>query len=243
MHSEDVARRHGETASAIAIGSPVKILLIGEQPVFQEGLKTLFEREIGFTVVGVVGERDETVKAIRDFEPDVLLVSLTGRLLAAMLQTLHVLTLSGNRARTILLAPAAPRAQIAAWQQLGVAGILLKETSAQAIFDGVRSVAAGGSWLGQPRREDVRHADAGRGRSGTRTSGLTPREIEIVEAVRRGATNRHIATELGITLDTVKHHIANIFSKVGVVTRLQLAVFAMNGARPGEPIVEEGNAS
>src|SRR3954462_566869 len=129
------------------------IRLIDELPVIPAGLKTVFEREIGFTVVGVVGERDETVKAIRDLEPDILLVTLTGRQLAGMLQTLHVLTLSGNRARSILLAPAASRAQIGAWQQLGVAGILLKETSAQAIFDGVRSVAAGGSWLGQPPRE------------------------------------------------------------------------------------------
>jgi two-component system, NarL family, nitrate/nitrite response regulator NarL len=55
---------------------------------------------------------------------------------------------------------------------------------------------------------------------------LTPRELEIIDAVRRGATNREIAGALGIAVDTVKHHVASIFRKTGVVTRLQLAVFA-----------------
>jgi two-component system, NarL family, nitrate/nitrite response regulator NarL len=57
---------------------------------------------------------------------------------------------------------------------------------------------------------------------------LTPRELEIVDAVRRGDTNKTIARQLSITENTVKHHLTTIFGKVGVFTRLQLAVFAIN---------------
>jgi two-component system, NarL family, nitrate/nitrite response regulator NarL len=228
MHTEAAQPDHRPISEASAMTSSIRILLVGEQPVFREGLTTLFEREGGFTVVGAAAEPEETVKAIRDLEPDVLLVSLTGRLLARVLQTLHVLTVAGHSARTIVLTASTPKNQFAQWQQLGVCGILLKDTSAGVMFESVRSVAAGRCWLGHEPLEDLRAAIEQRSAAGAHPSGLTPREREIVDAVRRGATNRHIASELGITLDTVKHHIANIFTKVGVLTRLQLAVFAMD---------------
>jgi two-component system, NarL family, nitrate/nitrite response regulator NarL len=57
--------------------------------------------------------------------------------------------------------------------------------------------------------------------------GLTKRELEVVEGVLRAESNNRIASRLSIAPSTVKHHLANIFAKVGVMTRLQLAVFAM----------------
>jgi DNA-binding NarL/FixJ family response regulator len=69
-----------------------------------------------------------------------------------------------------------------------------------------------------------------------RRYGLTPRELEIVSAVVAGYANKEIAEHFKISEDTVKHHLSNIFDKVGVSTRLELALFAVNQALPFKPI-------
>jgi DNA-binding NarL/FixJ family response regulator len=232
----------GMAAATIAVAERpdvIRILLVGDQPVVREGLKFLFDREAGLDIVGATAEPDETIKAIRDLEPDIVLVSVTGRALDRMLYTLHVLSVAGNRGRTILLAAGAAKAQLTAWQQLGVAGILPIETSPRVMFDGVRSVADGHCWVGQKSVADLCDGiDQAGSVPSTDPRDLTPRELEIIDAVRRGATNREIASALGIAVDTVKHHVASIFRKVGVVTRLQLAVFASARHRQAQ----QGNA-
>jgi DNA-binding NarL/FixJ family response regulator len=65
-----------------------------------------------------------------------------------------------------------------------------------------------------------------------RKFGLTPREIEIISGVVAGFTNKDIAEHFKISEDTVKHHLSNIFDKLGVSTRLELALFAVNQSIP-----------
>jgi DNA-binding NarL/FixJ family response regulator len=66
--------------------------------------------------------------------------------------------------------------------------------------------------------------------------GLTPRELQIISAVVAGYANREIAEHFKISEDTVKHHLSNIFDKVGVSTRLELALFAVNQDLPFRPL-------
>ena len=103
------------------------------------------------------------------------------------------------------------------------------------MFESVRSVAGGHCWVGQKPVADLR--DAINHRSSVPSADardLTPRELDIIDAIGRGATNREISSELGIGTDTVKHHVAFIFRKLGVLTRLQLAVYAANRKRPDQ---------
>ena len=220
MDTEEVTHVGAKTA--------VRILLIDKQLIFREGLKRLFEDEHGFTVVGAAADPDETVKAIGNLEPDILLVGLSGRLLACMLQALHVVAVAGHRARTILLTTTIEGTQIARAHQFGVSGILLKDASPQVLYESVRSVAAGHCWLGQDPVDDLLERRQRFSSIYKHPFGLTARELEIIDAVRRGATNRQIAQQLEITSDTVKHHLTNVFSKIGVFTRLQLALFALD---------------
>ena len=70
-----------------------------------------------------------------------------------------------------------------------------------------------------------------------RRYGLTPRELEIISAVVAGYANKEVAEHFKISEDTVKHHMSNIFDKVGVSTRLELALFAVNQSLPFKPLV------
>ena len=113
-----------------------------------------------------------------------------------------------------------------------VSGILFERTSPQVLFDSVRSVMGGSCWLGRERLDDLAEGLRDLNPPSSNRFGLTERELEILEGVRRGDTNRTIARRLCITHDTVKHHLTNIFTKIGVCTRLQLAVFAIDHKLP-----------
>src|SRR5467141_4537388 len=86
----------------------------------------------------------------------------------------------------------------------------------------------GSCWLGRERLDDLAEGLRDLNPPSSNRFGLTEREFEVLEGVRRGDTNRTIARRLCITHDTVKHHLTNIFTKIGVCTRLQLAVFAID---------------
>jgi two-component system, NarL family, nitrate/nitrite response regulator NarL len=206
--------------------APIDVLLLGDQLIFREGLRKLFEGEPGFNVVGDASDADQAMKAIADLSPDIVIVSLSGRLLPRMLRKLEELA-GGSQVRTILLTTIENK-HIAQAQELGVSVVLMSETSPQVLFDSARSVAAGRTWLRRGPLNDL--ADGRRHRSAIHGNrfGLTDRELEVVQAVRRGDSNKKIASQLSITSDTVKRHLTNIFSKVGVVTRVQLAVFAQD---------------
>ena len=116
--------------------------------------------------------------------------------------------------------------------QLGARGIVLKEAPTDILFKSVRSVVDGHFWVGQNPVNSllealhpyVTLADE----RAKKQFGLTSREIDVVGAVVSGFTNRDIAGKFSISEQTVKHHLRNIFDKLGVSNRLELALFAIN---------------
>jgi len=188
----------------------------------------LFEGEPGFTVVASTSDPDHAVRLVEAHQPDIAIVSLTGRPLVRLLQMLQDLTAAGNPLRTIVLTTALEKTHVFQVPQSSVSGILLEQTSPQVLFESVRSVMDGYCWLGRERLHDLAEALRPLNPVSSNLCGLTRRELEIAESVRRGETNRTIARRLCITHYTVKHHLTNIFTKVGVSTRLQLAVFAID---------------
>jgi two-component system nitrate/nitrite response regulator NarL len=236
MHTEPVARMGTHDHPT------VQILLVDEHLIVREGLRKLLEEEPGFTVVGDASGPDDALRAIEAHKPDIMLAGLAGRALVRLMQRLQYLKADNCRVRTVVLTTAIERRHIVQAVQLGVSGLLLKDTSAQVMFDGVRSVVAGRCWLEREQLSDMAGALV-RPAPNEMRLWLTPREMEIVDAVRRGDTNKTIARQLSITENTVKHHLTNIFGKVGVLTRLQLAVFAINQKLASERGVMDDTAA
>jgi two-component system nitrate/nitrite response regulator NarL len=218
-----------ECVAPVGIDHPtVRILLVDEHLIFREGLRKLLEGEAGFTVVGDASGPDDAVRAVEAHKPDIVIVGLADRPLIRLMQMLQDLMTETHRVRTIVLAAAIERRHIVQALQFGISGMLLKDTSAQLMFESVRCVVAGHCWIGREKLRDMAEALVRPAPIDKTRFRLTPRELEIVDAVRRGDTNKSIARQLSITENTVKHHLTTIFGKVGVFTRLQLAVFAIN---------------
>ena len=218
----------------------VRILIADDHPIFRDGLKRLLESERDFKVVGEACDGVEAVKMVRQLKPEILLLDLAMPRQPG-LDALREMSTDTTGVRVILLTAAAEKDQIVEALQLGARGVVLKDSATQILLKSIRAVMNGEYWVG---RESVSNlVQYLRGLVGSvsntarqRRYGLTPRELEIVSAVVAGYANKEIAEHFKISEDTVKHHLSNIFDKVGVSTRLELALFAVNQALPFKPI-------
>ncbi|MFN2387493.1 MAG: response regulator [Thermoanaerobaculia bacterium] len=210
---------------------PIRILIADDHPIVRDGLRRLLETEPDFQVVGQAADGREAVKLVRDVQPDVLLLDLSMPRLPG-LEVLRELSDSAASVRTILLAAAIEKEQIIEALQMGARGVVLKESATQLLFKGIRTVMAGQYWVGREKVSDLvaalRGLVASGGEKPDKNFGLTRRELEIVSTIVAGYTNRDIAQKFSLSEDTVKHHLTHIFDKLGVSSRLELAMFAVN---------------
>ena len=209
----------------------VRIVLADRQEIFRDGLKRLLESEPGLTVVGSAGTAAQTLQLVRDLDPDVLLLDLT--LPGGSLEILKTLASINHRVRTIGLTSSVDKDVVVAALQHGARGVFLKESRTALLFESLRCVIADEYWV---CRGDVGHVvermrqltEQGVPDTNTHRFKLTRRQIDIVAAVAAGESNRDIADRLSLSEDTVKHHVSNVFDKLGVFSRVELAVFAIN---------------
>jgi len=116
--------------------------------------------------------------------------------------------------------------------ELGARGVIMKDTATQLLLKGIRSVVAGQFWVGRESISDLvqymRSNAVPASETPRKKFGLTARELEVIAELVNGGTNRDIAQKFSISEETVKRHLSNIFDKLGVSNRLELALFAMS---------------
>ena len=219
---------------------PVRIVIADDHPIFRDGLRRLLEAEPDLKVLGEASDGAEAVRMARQLKPDILLLDLAMPKHPGLEALRDLSTGSGANAtpvRVILLTAAAEKSQIVEALQLGARGVVLKDSATQLLLKAIHTVMSGEYWVG---RESVSNlvqylrtlVQSSSDEARQKKFGLTPRELEIVAAVVAGYSNKEIAEYFKISEDTVKHHLSNIFDKLGVSTRLELALFAVNQSLP-----------
>jgi len=218
--------------------TPIRVLIADDHPVVRIGLRNMLQADPHIKIVAEAKDGIEALHMVRTLRPDILLLDL------AMpkhpgLEALRDLSAPANATpvRVILLTAAAEKSQIVEALQLGARGVVLKDSATQLLLKAIHTVMSGEYWVG---RESVSNLvqylrtlmQSSNDEARQKKFGLTPRELEIVSAVVAGYSNKEIAEYFKISEDTVKHHLSNIFDKLGVSTRLELALFAVNQALP-----------
>lgn len=220
----------------------VRILIADDHSLFREGLKGLLEDQPGFRVVGEALDGREALEMTGRLKPDILLLDLQMPVLHGM-EVLKLLGASAKQTRIIVLAAVVEKDQLSQTFRLGARGVILKESATTSLFSCISAVRANQYWVLREAISDLSQmrdsaAYFGETKGRPKDYGLTSREMEVVTAIVAGKTNREIAGAFSISEQTVKHHVTNVFDKVGVYNRLELALFAIHHGlvgRPGRP--------
>jgi two-component system nitrate/nitrite response regulator NarL len=210
--------------------TPIRVLIANGHGLLRDGLRRVLE-DGGYAVVGETADGEAVVSLAKQTRPDVILLDL------AMprqdgIEILRRLSAAELPARTLLFMPSAERNQAIRALRLGAFGVIPQEATSQRLFESIHCIMAGNYWVESTNVSDLvkalREDSPAEGTPRQRRFGLTPREMETITLVVAGYSNPEIAQRFSISEQTVKHHMSNIFDKLGVSNRLELALFTVN---------------
>lgn len=204
----------------------ISLVLADDHPVVLEGLEALFRREHDIQVLARCLNGEETLQAVREHQPDVLVLDIRMPKMDG-LDVLRQMEKEKLSSRVVLLTMGLDEDQVVEGLRHGVAGVVLKEMASHLLVQCVRKVHAGEQWL--ERRSFARVMDKIlRREAGLReiTALLTPREVGVVRLVAAGLPNKEIGEKLFISEGTVKNHLRNIFEKLKISDRAELTRYS-----------------
>jgi two-component system, NarL family, nitrate/nitrite response regulator NarL len=202
-------------------GTSVRIIIADDHAIFRDGLRRLLASEKDFEVIAEAADGKDAVLLTQQLKPDILLLDLAMPRVPGM-EALRELAQAKVPVHVILLTAAIHPFEVTCALQLGARGVVLKASPPEMLLKSIRAVSEGQYWVAS----DVLADWARITKTPSGASGLTPREVEIISGIRAGSSNREIAIKLAISEETVKRHLSNIFGKLGVSSRLELALLA-----------------
>ena len=209
--------------------STIKILVADDHAIFRDGLRKLFEAAGDISIVGEASNGLECVKLLKKLKPDVLLLDLRMPEKDGW-GVLEEIKFDSLPTRTIVLTATEDERDVIRAMRLGARGVVLKQSASELLVKSIRRVHNGEIWLDNRVTAEVIDAFKKSTESGRRLEKplLSHRENEIVQLVAQGSRNREIGEKLLISEQTVKNHLRNIFDKLGVSDRLELALYAIH---------------
>jgi DNA-binding NarL/FixJ family response regulator len=206
----------------------VRIVIADQSPIFRDGLRRLLEADKRLLTVGDTHIDSLVPALLAAAQPDVLLLGAASST-SPWADSLQAIASTRIPVRTILLATSIDLPQVTSALESGAVGVVAKDSTAELLFKSIDTVMAGHCWIGTGPASrgvaaSVRRLDQERRQ--TTGFGLTRRELDIIRAVLEGDTNREIAARLSISENTVKRHLMHTYDKMGVSSRVELALFA-----------------
>lgn len=209
----------------------IRVVIASDHALFREAVRTLLESQADLRLVGEARDGEQAVDVARTSGPDVLLLDVPVQA-GSGLDVVKDISRAAPATRILLMAADVTGPDILEALQRGARGVIMKDASTAQLFKSIRAVMAGQYWVSRELVAAVIERMRERPRVNGMPApgpafGLTPREMEMVAAVVAGCSNREIAQQLSISSKTVKHHLTNIFEKLGLSNRLELALFAV----------------
>jgi DNA-binding NarL/FixJ family response regulator len=228
----------------VPVKAKIRIMIADDHPIFRDGLCRLLSLEDDFEVVAQVEDAFHLGEVIRQYDPDILLLDINMPGLSG-LDALQRLPATSSRTRVILLTASDNQHEFVRALKLGSCGIVQKQTATELLIESVRRVHAGEIWLDSQTTaavirgfvaDDETRAQPQIPLPAASRKTLSQREGEIVALVAQGFKNKEMAERMLISEQTVKNHLHNIFDKLDVSDRLELALhYVAHGPQGGTP--------
>jgi DNA-binding NarL/FixJ family response regulator len=213
----------------------VRVLVVDDQQIIQEGISTILSYQAGIEVVGLANNGQVAIEQALRLQPDVILMDVRMPVMDGVAATAQ-LRLQLPTSRILMLTTFDDEEYVLEALRAGATGYLLKDIPGRELAQAIRSVQAGLYQLDPSVANRViarlnhplpdQSFPAGPVRSSALKVDLTEREIEILRLIASGASNREIAQQLVITEGTVKNHVSNILNRLSLRDRTQAALFA-----------------
>jgi DNA-binding NarL/FixJ family response regulator len=207
----------------------INILLVDDQAMVRAGLRMILETEPDIKVLGEAEDGAKAISAARVLQPDVVLMDIQMPVINGLDATRQIVQQRGPSTRVLILTTFERDDYIFEALRAGASGFILKNAPPEDLIAAVRVVAEGNALLApsvtsrivsefakRPVKPDIKKE----------LTGLTEREIEVLHLIARGKTNAEIAGELIVSEATVKTHVSNLLTKLGLRDRVQAVVFA-----------------
>jgi len=207
----------------------IRILVADDHAIFRDGLRKLLADAEEIQIVGEASNGVECVKMLAKLKPDILLLDLRMPEKDG-LGVLEEVNFDSTPTRVIVLTAAEDDRDVVRAMRLGARGVVLKQSASDLLVKAIHKVFDGEIWLDNRMTAEVIDAFKKSAEAGQRREKplLSDREKEIVQLVAQGFRNREIGEKLFISEQTVKNHLHNIFDKLGVSDRLELALYAIH---------------
>jgi DNA-binding NarL/FixJ family response regulator len=209
----------------------IKILIVDDQSLFREALKTLLSASADFEIVGDASNGEEALRMVLQHSPDVILMDLRMPVMDGVEATRRIVQMNKSN-KVIVLTTFDDDENVFEGLRAGAVGYLLKDVSSEKLSEAIRAAAQGEYFLvpsitakvvsefsrisrPTPKKSEIFLPDP-----------LSPREVEIIRLVATGASNKEIAEKLVISEGTVKNHLSSILSKLSVRDRMQAVLKA-----------------
>ena len=208
----------------------IRVLLADDCAMLLEGLRALFDLQPDIQVIGTCRDGESALRLALELKPNVLLLDISMSKMSGM-EVLRELSLAEATTKAIVLTGRIDRKEVVESIRLGARGIVLKHTSFDLLANAVRCVMSGEYWVERSWVSDLAKTVHELSPNPSVAvpqplCSLTSRERDIVAAVLSGCTNKEIAQKHNISDQTVKNHLTAIYDKIGVSSRLELALFA-----------------
>ncbi|MBX9810836.1 MAG: response regulator transcription factor [Burkholderiales bacterium] len=210
--------------------SKLRIFLIDDHNLFRSGVKALLVRQPDFEVVGEAADGLEGLKRAKQLKPDVVLLDLNMPGISGR-EAVKMLVEELPQTQVLMLTVSEDAEDLIDTLKSGARGYLLKNIDADYLVDSIRRAARGEAVMSPQMTSKLVHGLQSGGAAAApavpEKDRISPRERDILELLARGASNKEIARELGLSESTVKIHMQNILRKLNLSSRVQAAVYAV----------------
>jgi two-component system, NarL family, response regulator LiaR len=201
----------------VTTSNPIRVLIADDHLLVRDGLKVFLKNQADIEVVGEASDGKRAVELCTALEPDVVLMDLVMPVMDGT-TAIKLIHQRDPRIRILALTSFQERRLVEEAVQAGAAGFLYKDCAPEELAQAIRTVHAGHAALSPSATEALMQAVA---RPAEPVPDLSPRELEVLALVARGATNAEIAKALTLSLSTVGFHISNIIGKLGASNRTE----------------------